>query len=70
VLGLTSAWQYAVYGAAIAAGMVISGERIVGVFGGLLQKRRVKAWIGTSELELDEPDQDRREVLEERPVSL
>ncbi|HEY1369980.1 MAG TPA: ABC transporter permease [Gaiellaceae bacterium] len=70
VLGLTTAWQYAVYGAAIAAGMVISGERIVGVFGGLLQRRRVKAWIGTSELDLDEPDQDRREVLEERPVSL
>ena len=38
VLGLSTAWQYAVYGVAIAAGMVISGDRIVGVFGGLLQR--------------------------------
>lgn len=37
VLGLSTAWQYAVYGAAIAAGMVISGDRIVGVVGGLLR---------------------------------
>jgi ribose transport system permease protein len=45
VLGLSTAWQYMVYGAAIAAGMVISGDRIVGVFGGLLQRQRVRAWL-------------------------
>jgi ribose/xylose/arabinose/galactoside ABC-type transport system permease subunit len=56
VLGLTTAWQYAVYGAAIAGGMVISGERIVGVFGGLLQRERVRAWIGPSELELGDAE--------------
>jgi ribose transport system permease protein len=70
VLGLSTAWQYAVYGAAIAAGMVISGERIVGVFGGLLQRPRVKEWIGPSELELPEAAEERRDVLAGRPASL
>jgi ribose/xylose/arabinose/galactoside ABC-type transport system permease subunit len=69
VLGLSTAWQYAVYGAAIAAGMVISGERIVGVLGGLLQRERVKTWIGPSELELGD-EQERRDVLGERAASL
>jgi hypothetical protein len=70
VLGLSTAWQYAVYGAAIAAGMVISGDRIVGVVGGLLQRDRLKAWIGPSELELGAAEQERRTVLEERGASL
>jgi ribose transport system permease protein len=70
VLGLSTAWQYAVYGAAIAAGMVISGERIVGVFGGLLQRPRVKEWFGPSELELRDAEQERRDLLEQRPASL
>jgi ribose transport system permease protein len=65
VLGLTTAWQFAVYGVAIAAGMVISGDRIVGVLGALLQRDRVRAWIGTSELE-----EGRREVLEEGAASV
>jgi ribose transport system permease protein len=65
VLGLTTAWQYAVYGVAIAAGMVISGDRIVGVLGALLQKERFRTLIGTSEL-----DDGRREVLEEGAASV
>jgi ribose/xylose/arabinose/galactoside ABC-type transport system permease subunit len=65
VLGLSTAWQYAVYGAAIAAGMVISGDRIVGAVGGLLQRERLKAWIGPSELELGVAEQERRNVLDE-----
>jgi ribose transport system permease protein len=49
VLGLTTAWQYLVYGVAIAAGMVISGDRIVGVLGGVLQRPRVQGWLGSTE---------------------
>jgi ribose transport system permease protein len=70
VLGLTTAWQFAVYGVAIAAGMVISGERIVGVFGGLLQREKVRDWLGPSELELGDVEPERRDVLEERAASL
>lgn len=70
VLGLSTAWQYAVYGAAIAAGMVISGERIVGVFGQLLQREGVKQWLGPSELELENADHERRDLLGEGAASL
>jgi ribose transport system permease protein len=70
VLGLSTAWQYAVYGAAIAAGMVISGDRIVGVLGGLLQRQRVRAWIGPSELEATGAERERRDVIEEGAASL
>jgi ribose/xylose/arabinose/galactoside ABC-type transport system permease subunit len=63
VLGLTTAWQYAVYGVAIAAGMVISGDRIVGIIGTLLQRAPFRGW--TSDL-----DEGRREVLEEGATSL
>jgi ribose/xylose/arabinose/galactoside ABC-type transport system permease subunit len=49
VLGLTTAWQYLVYGIAIAAGMVISGDRIVGVLGSLLQRPHVQEWLGSTE---------------------
>lgn len=38
VLNLSTALQYVVFGLAIAAGMVISGDRIVGLFGGTLQR--------------------------------
>jgi ribose/xylose/arabinose/galactoside ABC-type transport system permease subunit len=65
VLGLTTAWQFAVYGVAIAAGMIISGDRIVGVLGALLQRDRVRDWIGTTDL-----DDGRREVLEEGAASM
>ena len=65
VLGLTTAWQYAVYGAAIAAGMVISGKRIVSLFGGLMQRERVRAWLGPSELELADVEREQRQALAE-----
>jgi ribose transport system permease protein len=65
VLGLTTAWQYAVYGVAIAAGMVISGDRIVGVVGGLLQKERFRSLLGPPD-----GDDGRREVLEEGAASV
>jgi ribose/xylose/arabinose/galactoside ABC-type transport system permease subunit len=65
VLGLTTAWQYAVYGVAIAAGMVISGDRIVGVLGGLLQKERFRTLLGSHD-----GDDGRREVLEEGAASI
>jgi ribose transport system permease protein len=65
VLGLETSWQYVVYGAAIAAGMVISGDRVAGLLGTLLQRQRVRNWIGTSELE-----EGRREVLEEGAASV
>ena len=51
VFGLSTALQFVVFGAAIAAGMVISGDRIVGVLGGLLQRQRFRAWVGASDLE-------------------
>lgn len=40
VMGLPSALQFIVFGAAIAVGMVISGDRIVGVVGQLTARRR------------------------------
>lgn len=45
VLGLSSALQYAVFGVAIAAGMAISGDRIVGVLGGMFQRPGVHGWV-------------------------
>ena len=65
VLGLSTAWQYMVYGCAIAAGMVISGDRIVGLLGGLLQRPRVRARLGVRDLEIAEQEQERRGPLEE-----
>jgi ribose transport system permease protein len=38
VLGLSTALQFVVFGVAIGAGMVISGDRIVGLAGGFLQR--------------------------------
>jgi ribose transport system permease protein len=38
VLGLSTALQYVAYGVAIAVGMVISGDRIVGLLGGVRQR--------------------------------
>ena len=66
VLGLSTAWQYVVYGCAIAAGMVVSGDRIVGLLGAVLQRPRVRARLGIRDLEVAEPErQERRDVLEE-----
>ena len=66
VLGLSTSWQYVVYGSAIAAGMVISGDRIVGVLGGILQQPGVRARLRVRDLEVAEPEEEeRRDVLEE-----
>ncbi len=42
VLGLSQAMQFVVFGAAIIAGMVISGDRIAAMLGWLLQRERVQ----------------------------
>ncbi|MGE5272183.1 MAG: ABC transporter permease [Verrucomicrobiota bacterium] len=68
VLGLSTAWQYAVYGVAIAAGMVISGDRIVGVFGGLLQRDRVRTWLGADDSDADESIEERGDAFQ--PASM
>ena len=70
VLGLSTAWQYAVYGAAIAAGMVISGDRVVGVLGAVLRRQRVLAWIGPSELEAAGAEREGRDVIEKGAASM
>jgi ribose transport system permease protein len=64
VLGLSTAWQYMVYGTAIAAGMVISGDRIVGVFGGLLQRQRVRAWLGADGSNADDSEEERGDAFQ------
>ena len=64
VIGLSTAWQYTVYGAAIAAGMVISGDRIVGVVGGLLQRQRVRAWLGADASDAGDGGDERRDAFE------
>jgi ribose transport system permease protein len=67
VLNLSTAFQFVVFGAAIAAGMVISGDRIVGVFGGLLQRPRLRSWIGAGPIESEQAD-ERKEGSEEGAV--
>lgn len=57
VLGLSSALQFAIYGVAIAAGMVISGDRIVGVLGGLSQRSQVRTWDNPSSGDAAEPEE-------------
>lgn len=69
VLNLSTALQYVVFGIAIAAGMVISGDRIVGALGGLAQRPRVRAWIGASGGEPADSE-ERREVFEEGAASV
>jgi ribose/xylose/arabinose/galactoside ABC-type transport system permease subunit len=61
VLGLSTALQFVVFGTAIAAGMVISGDRIVGVFGGVLQRQGAGAWTGGSTTEPGGAEEERRE---------
>lgn len=46
VLGLSGAMQYVVFGAAILAGMIVSGDRIAAALGRLLQHPRVRALFG------------------------
>jgi ribose transport system permease protein len=40
IVGLSSAWQYVVFGLAIAIGMLISGDRILALVGGRLTSRQ------------------------------
>jgi len=51
VLGLSTALQFVVFGVAIMAGMVISGDRIVGALGGVLQRPAVRRRLGAGEAE-------------------
>jgi len=46
VLGLSISMQYVVFGAAILAGMIISGDRIASGLGKLLQQPRIRALFG------------------------
>ena len=46
VLGLNTALQYIVFGAAIVIGMVISGDRIAAILGRLLERPAVRAFLG------------------------
>lgn len=62
VLGLSTALQYVVFGAAIVGGMVISGERIVGVVGALLQSPRIRSRLSAGP---GGDEGERRDALEE-----
>jgi ribose transport system permease protein len=46
VLGLTTALQFVVFGAAIVVGMVVSGDRIAAILGRVLQRPAVRAFLG------------------------
>lgn len=63
VLGLSTALQYVVFGAAIVGGMVISGERIVGLLGAILQNPGIQKRLYAAGPGGDE--EERREALEE-----
>src|SRR3990170_1126681 len=55
VLGLSQAMQYVVFGAAILAGMIVSGDRIAAMLGRVLQHPRAGALLGVAgSLEVDE----------------
>lgn len=55
VLGLSPAMQFVVFGAAILAGMIVSGDRIAALLGKVLQHPRARALFGVDRsLELDE----------------
>jgi ribose transport system permease protein len=54
VLGLSPAMQFVVFGAAILAGMIVSGDRIAALLGKVLQHPRARALVGAdTSLELD-----------------
>jgi ribose/xylose/arabinose/galactoside ABC-type transport system permease subunit len=46
VLGLSPAMQFVVFGAAILAGMIVSGDRIAAALGKVLQHPRARALLG------------------------
>jgi ribose transport system permease protein len=49
VRGLSTNLQFVVFGAAIAAGMVISGDRVVSFLGGILRRPGVQRFLGTGD---------------------
>ena len=57
VRGLSTNLQFVAFGAAIAAGMVISGDRVVAVLGRVASRPRVQAFLGTGG---DSPATDER----------
>jgi ribose transport system permease protein len=70
VLRLSTAWQLIVFGLAIAGGLVVSGDRIVGLVGSFLQRPAVRAWLNRGGSgEPDDPG-ERREVYEEGTASV
>jgi hypothetical protein len=69
VLTDSTALQLVVFGAAIAAGMVISGDRIVGVLGSVLQRPGVRTWLGTDDVETDDSGEEGKGVVGEGTVS-
>jgi hypothetical protein len=64
VRGLSTNLQFVVFGLAIAAGMVISGDRVVAVLGRLVGRPGVRAFLGMSE------DNERRGEFAEAHASL
>jgi ribose transport system permease protein len=70
VLGLSTSLQFVVFGVAIAAGLVISGDRIVGVVGGLLRRPQVRDVIGIQDLDSAEAMDERRDDYQESVSSV
>jgi ribose transport system permease protein len=64
VRGLSTNLQFVVFGAAIAAGMVISGDRVVAVLGRVASRPRVQAFLGTGG---DSPGTDERREKSTEP---
>ena len=64
VRGLSTNLQFVVFGLAIAAGMVISGDRVVAVLGRLISRPSVRAFLGMSD------DKERRGEFAESHASL
>jgi ribose transport system permease protein len=69
VLGLSTAWQLVVFGAAITGGMIISGDRIVGAVGALMQRPGVRERIGLRDVTTNDTN-ERREVVEKGATSV
>jgi ribose transport system permease protein len=66
VVGLPSAWQYLIFGAAIALGMLVSGDRILAVIGGyFVREQGSMAWQDTG----PGRSASRSPMLKDEPVS-
>jgi ribose transport system permease protein len=69
VLNLSTALQFVVFGSAIAAGMMIRGERIAAALGGLAQRPGLRGWLGAGELQAA-LSEERRDPFDDGPASL